>query len=264
MKEMTEAVIDSKNLQLKTQNNIENFRSLLDSVCNEVAKRFNLYKKDESPRKASIIDALSRFTCPGCIYRKLSEKSASSDVDAIYKECHKLAVNILVERLYQHCLDMGYTVAISTEAELEYGKVDILINVTKYGINLKHYTNELIIELKTENSLSLSQLFRYLLDVKGNTIIVWRIRKRQILVFNIDDLKPLLTEFVLMIYLRANRLLSSSHFTCEHAPERDYRPTQEDLQITIQDFAQSLLETLPHVLSITFGKLGLHVQEVKT
>jgi hypothetical protein len=243
-------------------NNLDSLQNMLDSICGEIAKHFNLYSKGGKPRKATIIDALSEFTCLACIHRRLSAKSAN-DVDAVYRECHKLAINILVERLYWLLKEMGYTVAISTETGLEYGKADIAITITRSGVNLKHQTEELIIEVKTGNSLSFSQLFRYLLGGKDNSIIIWRLRKRQILVFNTDSLKPLLAEFVAMIYLRGNRLLSSSQFTCEHEPRKDYHPTQEELQVAIQEFSQGLLETLPSVIITAIRKLGLQNKEVK-
>jgi hypothetical protein len=77
----------------------------------------------------------------------------------LYKECHRLAVNVLVEELYRLLNTMGYKVLISAEAELEYGKADILITVTNYGLNLKGETRELLIEVKTGNSVSLTQIF---------------------------------------------------------------------------------------------------------
>jgi len=249
--------------ELNNLDGLDSLQNMLDSVCSDIAKRFNLYNKSGKPRKATIIDVLSEFTCLACIYRKLSAKPPANDVDAVYRECHKLAVNILAERLYWLLKEMGYTVAISTETGLEYGKADIVITITRSGVNLKHQTEELIIEVKTGNSLSLSQLFRYLLSGKDNLIIIWRIRKRQILVFNTESLKPLLFEFATMIYLRGNRLLSSSPFICEHEPRKDYRPTQEELQIAIQEFSQGLLETLPSVIIAAIQKLGLQNKEAK-
>jgi len=158
---------------------------------------------------------------------------------------------------------MGYAVAISTETGLEYGKADIIITITRTGVNLKHQTEELIIEVKTGNSLSFSQLFRHLLSGKDNSIIIWRVRKRQILIFNTENLQPLLAEFATMIYLRGNRLLSSSQFTCEHEPREDYHPTQEVLQVAIQEFSQGLIETLPSVIIAAIQKLGLQNKEAK-
>ncbi|MEM3640574.1 MAG: hypothetical protein QXH37_01435, partial [Candidatus Bathyarchaeia archaeon] len=137
--------------------------------------------------------------------------SVIDNVDAIYRESHELAVNILVEELYAFLDKMGHKVIITTEAELNYGRADILITITNYGLNLKSKAKDLLVEVKTGNSLSFIQLFRYFLDGKSDTIIVWRVRKRQVLVFNAEKFKPLIAEFMRMICLRAIRLLSSNH-----------------------------------------------------
>jgi len=172
-------------------------------------------------------------------------------------ECHRLAVNVLVEELYNFLGRMGYNVMISTETKLEYGKADVTIAVTKYGIDLKCASNELLVEVKTGNSLSLPQLLRYLMDKRSKTILVWRVRRRQILFFNAESMKPLLMEFVRMICLRGTRLLSSPQSLCRHVQLPDYEPTQEALQTMFQDFAKALIETLPHILeAITEGLRG--------
>jgi hypothetical protein len=227
----------------------ETIRNMLNDVCGQVAHRFNLFNQNGKPRKATIIDVLAKHTCLGCISKILSEQTSACDVDALYRECHMLAVNVLVEELYSFLSRMGYKVLILTEAELEYGKADILITTTKFGINLKYKTNELLVEVKTGNSLSLSQLFRYLLDRQCNTIIVWRVRRRHILVFNAQQIEPLLREFMKMICLRANRLLTSpTPPTCSHERHSNQEPTQEDLKKALEEFSQALVETLPVIL----------------
>ena len=239
--------------------NHEQNKMMLDYICSNIASRFNLYGLNGMPRRATIIEALARYPCLTCVVEKLSEKTVKNEgVDPIYKECHRLAVNILVEELFYLLTRMGYKIAISTEMDLDYGKVDILINLTNYGLSLKNATKRLIIEVKTGNSISFSQIFRYLLDSKCNTIIVWRIRKRQVLVFNAQKLKPLLAEFVRMICLRAERLLSSEQIpSCQHVKNVSYQPSQEELQQAFEDFSEALVETLPTVLDIILKQLGI-------
>jgi len=77
----------------------ENHRNLLDKVCSQVADRFTLYNSNGKPRKATIIDVIAKSSCLACIARKLSKEAAHNDVDALYMECHMLAVNVLVEEL---------------------------------------------------------------------------------------------------------------------------------------------------------------------
>ncbi|MEM2145125.1 MAG: hypothetical protein QW279_07175, partial [Candidatus Jordarchaeaceae archaeon] len=144
------------------------------------------------------------------------------------------------------------------EAELQYGKVDILITVTNYGLSLKNSAKELLVEIKTGNSLSLTQIFRYLMNSRSETIIVWRIRKRQALVFNVNEIKPLLTEFMRMLCLRGIRLLSTQQIQpCQHQQEHCHQPKQEELEEMFRDFSKALIETLPSILQIIIGKLGI-------
>ena len=233
-------------------------KKLLEEVCSKIAVHYSLYYGGEKPRKGTIIEVIANSPCLACITKKLSGQSVASDVDSLYKECHRLAVSVLVEELYHLLNKIGYKVLISTEAELEYGKADVLITVTNYGLNLKDKTKELLVEVKTGNSLSLSQLFRYLLDSRSDAIVVWRVRKRQILAFNAQIIEPLLMEFTRMICLRGIRLLLSSQLQpCKHVKQSNYLPTQEELQEMFQDFSEAVIETLPHVVETIFRELGV-------
>lgn len=245
------------------KNDFENLRNLLDHVCSQVAQRFNLYSSNGKPRKATIIAVIAESACLACIAKKLSAQHTSNQVDAMYTEVHRLAVNVLVEELYNFLKGRGYNVMISTETQLEYGKADVTITITRYGINLKCNANELLVEVKTGNSFSLCQLFRYLMDKRSNTIFAWRVRRRQILVFETETIKPLLMEFMRIVCLRGTRLLSSPQLTCQHTQRPDYQPTQEALQKMFQDFAEALVETLPYILEAITEKLGNDSSEVK-
>jgi len=238
--------------------NFDNLQNQLDQICSQVAQRFTLYNRNGKPRKSTLIDVVAKSSCLSCITERLSNQAIPNEVDALYKECHSFAVNIIVEELYYLLDQMGYKVEVSTEEELEYGKADILITVTNYGLNLKGKTKELLVEVKTGISLSLSQLFRYLFDARSDTIVVWRVRKRQVLVFNAQNIKPLLTEFTRMICLRGIRLLSSPQLQpCQHLKQSNYLPTQEELQKMFKDFAEALVETLPNALKIIIENLDL-------
>lgn len=247
----------AKPLNLSKSRNLEDLRTSLDQVCSQVAQHFSFFNSNKKPRKATIISVIAETPCIACITKRLSAQATVNRVDALYTECHKLAVNVLVEELYNLLRGMGYNVIISTETALEYGKADVAIRITNYGIDLKCETNELLVEVKTGNSFSLCQLFRYLIDKRSNTILAWRIRRRQILVFNAENIKPLLMEFMRIICLRGNRLLSSPNSTCQHTQRQEYNPTQEALQEMFQDFAKALLETLPQILEAIVEKLGI-------
>lgn len=260
MKELTKSVkISTDPLRDMTQSpSLEYLQNTLNHICSRIAEQFNLCNQNGKIRKGTIIEAIARSTCITCANQRLSNQKATNKVDALYKECHTLAVSILVEELYRLLNQMGYKVLISTEAELEYGKVDVLITVTNYGLNLKNSARELLVEIKAGNSLSLTQIFRYLMDSRSDTIIVWRIRRRQVLVFDVHEVKPLLTEFVRMLCLRGIRLLSAEHIQpCQHERERCHQPKQDELEQMFRDFSKALIETLPSILQIITEKLGI-------
>jgi hypothetical protein len=247
--------ISHENLRNLDSSQLKNF---LNEICLDLAVRFNLYDLNSKPSNATIVDALAKSSCLICIAENLSNKKRVNNVDTLYRECHRLAVNVLVEELYYTLDQMGYKVAVSTEADLEYGKADVLITVTNYGLNLKDKTKELLVEVKTGNSLSLSQLFRYLLDSKSGAIVVWRVRKRQVLAFNAQIIKPLLTEFTRMICLRGIRLLLSPQLQpCQHVKQSNYLPTQHELQEMFKDFSEALIETLPYAIETILRELDV-------
>jgi len=234
-------------------------KKLFEEVCSKIAVHYNLYYENGKPRKSTIIEVIAKSPCLACITKKLSSQSVASDVDALYKECHRLAVNVLVEELCYLLNRMGYKVLISTEAELDYGKADILITVTNYGLNLKGKTRDLLIEVKTGNSLSLIQIFRYLWDSRSNAIVVWRVRKHQVLTFDSQKIEPLLAESIRMICLRGIRLLSSPQIqSCQHLTRSPYQPTATELERMFQDFAKATIETLPSVLNTILEQLDIN------
>jgi hypothetical protein len=236
----------------------EELRDALDSVCSEIACRFGLYDKSGRPRNAAILDIVASSPCLSCVSRRLSGTANTARVDGIYTEVHKLAVNVLIEELYNEFSNMGYSVSILSEAETKYGKVDVLIKPTNFGIALQYGTNELMIEIKTGVSVSIPQIFRYLLDKESDTIILWRIRKRQVLSFNGELLTPLLKRYMKTCILRGQRLLATPEQTsCKHSSPTDWSPTQGELQEMLEDFAVTIVETLPLVVKTVFEKLGV-------
>jgi hypothetical protein len=235
---------------------LQTMKDILDQICLQIARTFNLYASNGKLCKALIIDTIAESPCLACIVQKLSAGSRDTLIDDFYRECHKLAVNCLIEELHYAFAKIGYNVVISSETELDYGRADVIISVTKQGINLKCKSRDLLIEVKTGNSLSFSQLFRYLLDGRSDSVIVWRVRKSQVLVFNVQKFKPLLAGFIRMICLRAKRLLSSQQIQpCQHAKQSNHQPSQEELEKAFKEFSEALVETLPAVLQTVLKQL---------
>lgn len=234
----------------------EELKESLDHVCIEIASKFSLHNSNNRPRKAAIVDCIANSTCVGCIERELFDKSSRKRIDGIYLECHRLAVGTLIEELHDQFSSMGYSVLIRGESETEYGKVDVLIRPTNYGVKLRYGLNELMVEVKTGLSMSLSQIFRYLLDKEDQTLILWRIRNRQVLVFDGRYLKPILMRFMRNCILRGERLLRTGKAECEHPTKGNcWLPDQQTVQDMLEDFAGALLETLPCITKTIFRAL---------
>jgi hypothetical protein len=220
----------------------EKVRALFDDACLEIARRYNLYYKDGKPRRAKIIEIVARTTC---IDKEL-KKNMTDRVDDLYKECHQQACNILFEELHDRFRSMGLKVSVSTEKITEYCKADILILPNCHGVSLVSDRKQVAIEIKTGYSLSIVQLYRYLLDEPNRDLILWRIRNRQVLVFEGPSLRPLLIQFMRMFVLRTNRFLASAETSCEHRSDYTYwSPDQQRLQEAFSGFAHSVVDTLP-------------------
>lgn len=247
--------VNKIDLLLSNDSDYQKIRMLFDNVCSEIAARYNLCYSDGEPRKAKIIEVVARTACTFCIDRRLRE-NRTDRVDDFYKECHQFACNLLVEELQAQLTEKGYSVLITNEKKLEYGKVDILIIPNRHGADLRFNDKEVAIEVKTGFSLSFSQLFRYLLDNVDRTIILWRIRNKQVLLFEGTKLKPLLTQFMMMIVSRAERLLSNPEMSCKHALEpKNWSPNQQQLQNAFSDFSDGVVKTLPRIVETVVMRL---------
>lgn len=230
----------------------------LESLCSDIASKFDLHYSNKTPRKATIIETLAGTTCTSCISRRLMDGTVRKRIDGIYVEVHKLAISILIEELIDKFRSLGYSVSILSEAETTFGKVDVLIKPTKIGIALQYGTSELIVEVKSGISLSVSQIFRYMMAKENQTVILWRIRNRQVLSFDGVQFNGLLKRFMKTCILRGQRLLAAPTQTaCKHSIPTDWSPTQGELQQMLEDFAAALVESLPCVVETILHKLRL-------
>ena len=243
-------------LKVIGQKSFEELKDELEHLCSEIATRFSLYYPNKTPRKATIIQILAGSTCISCISKRLTNTKNQNRIDRLYSECHKLAVSILAEELNDQFMNQGYSVSISDEYQKEFGRVDVFIKITNYGIHLQSKNNELMVEVKAGFSISLPQILRYLLGRENETIIVWRIRNRQVLLFDGAKFKLLLMRFMQTCILRANRLLASTEPKCEHSTQNNkWTPAEKGIQDMLEDFAIAIVETLPHVTDKIFETL---------
>jgi hypothetical protein len=259
----TAQVIKKKSGQRTTCDWTESI-ALLDYVCSQIAERYDLFSRGQ-PRKATIIEVLARNTCISCVDRELRTKSMQR-IDNMYTELHRLACSLLVEELYSQLVKNGHTVTVTTEENIKYGKVDVLIVPSNHGLSLHSNQMEIAVEVKTGFSLSLPQVFRYMLDNVDRTLILWRIRNKQILLFEGTKLKPLLTQFMKMIVSRAERFLSNPETSCEHVPEcKSWSPNQRQLQAAFSDFSDAVVKTLPSVVETVVMMLdGKQIEATET
>ena len=198
----------------QTTGNWTEMLSLLDYVCSQIADRYELFSKGQ-PRRPMILEVLAKNDCLSCISKELQPKSFQR-IDSIYSELHRLAASLFIEALHSRLVKNGHKVTIAAEASIRYGTADILIIPTNHGINIQSNKVEIVVEIKSGFSLSVTQILRYLIDNNRRALILWRIRNQQVLLFEATEIEELLMQFVKMIIARArdySKLLNSTAVT---------------------------------------------------
>ncbi len=115
----------------------------------------------------------------------------------------------------------------------------------------------MLVEVKTGFSLSLSQLFRCMFD-NAQSLVLWRVRSRQVLVLERIELEPLLELFMKMTIVRGKRLLARLDGPCSHESQlRNWSSSQQELQGMLSDFLNAVTETLPIAVDAVLRKLGI-------
>ncbi|MGA3112050.1 MAG: hypothetical protein ABSE15_08465 [Candidatus Bathyarchaeia archaeon] len=242
----------------QTTNDWTEILSLLDYICSQIGDRYDLFSKGQL-RRAMILEVLAKNACLGCLDKQLQTKSFQR-IDSIYSELHQLAANLLVEALHSQFIKNGHKVTIATEASIRYGTADILIIPSNHGISIHSSKLEIVVEIKTGFSLSIPQLFRYLIDNNHRTIVLWRIRNQQLLFLDAKEIEALLMQFVKMIIARGERLLKASEIDCSHSTEtKSWSPNSQQLQETFSDFSRGVMETLPSVVDVVVAKFEQEV-----
>ena len=237
--------------------------AILDYVCSQIADRYDLFSKGQ-PRKATIIEVLAKNPCIACVDKALRAKNFQR-IDNMYSELHQLACSLLIEELYTQLVKIGHRVAITTEENLKYGKVDVFIIPCKYGLSLHSNHMEIAVEVKTGFSLSVPQLLRYLIDNNRRSLILWRIRNQQVLLFEAREIEELLMQFVKMIVSRGERLLEAPEFNCGHSTgPKSWSPNSQQLQETFSDFSKGIIKTLPSVVEAVVTKFEREMKQMET
>ena len=253
-------VINIQQRSCSTENNCEEWTelvSLLDGLTSKIAERYDLFSNGQ-PRKAMIVEILARNICIACADRELRNR-VFQRIDAIYNELHRLASNLLVEALYEQFVSSGQKVIIATEAKIKFGTADILIIASKRGISLLTNQSEIVVEIKTGYSLSITQLLRYLIDMehRQRSLVVWRVRNAQVFTLEGPEIRRLVLLFTRMIILRAERLLQAQEIDCDHVKEQTtWVPNSQHVQESLSDFSKGIAATMPDVIAKIIAKIG--------
>jgi len=231
-------------------------RSQIDDLCLKIVTKFNLYDSTGRPRNAFVLNALTKYSCIGCLVNTFTQPYKWVDVDAIYKENHRLAVNLLTEQLQYRLGKEGFNSVVQDEVEGDYGRVDVLIRQISCGVLLTYNGAQFIVEVKTGKGLSYDQIFRYLIDWPNATLIVWRVIMRQIITLDQKAVSPFLLTYLETILQRGTRLLNGDKITpCNHNYTNEKPYVIRDPQGLINEFLLVLTETLPNIIDTIVQQL---------
>ncbi|MEM2129631.1 MAG: hypothetical protein QXZ70_03425 [Candidatus Bathyarchaeia archaeon] len=209
----------------------------LDALVDKIAHEFNLYYK-EYPRKASILDALLRYRCPGCVVKALTQQS-TKEIDAIYIENHRLAVNMLLEQLKAKIRAEGLCGTVEAEVTGNYAKTDILIKLEKPD-------RHIVIEVKCGKSFDYPQILRYFLqDRRIALVAVWRVSLHQLILISRSEIKALLTLATEAAINEAKTVLKRNENTCNHKMSEP-----KDITATPQELVNSTLRGIADIKTV--------------
>jgi len=218
----------------------------------ENCRKYGVYTANGKVRKAYVLDVLTRYTCPGCVVKALTQMRTCLEVDAIFRENHDLAVSLLIQALRN--LSKG-RLAVNGEVNCGLGRLDILVKRLNGGLlQVQTGGHELIIEIKTNMSFGMKQALRYLIEKPDATAIIWRVRKRQILVIDGRKHRWLIIAYIAAALQHGLTILNEDYMPCNH--DLAGKPFElKDPQAFLDDFLASLVEGLPKVVDMVMRLL---------
>ena len=233
-------------------------RSMLDEVCGKIAEKFAVYDRAGRPRKAFILDVLTRYTCPCCAVKALTQMRRP-EVDSIFKECHNLAVTLLIQALRNMSKSCF---AVDGEFSCEYGRLDVLVRRLNGGLlQVQAGGKELIVEIKTNMGVSMKQALRYLMEKPEATAIVWRVRKRQILVIDGKKHRALIAIYIAAALQQGLTVLNGDFTPCNHNLMAE--PFElKNPQSFLDDFLTCLTDGLPKIVDMVLEALLISPQSL--
>ena len=177
--------------------------------------------------------------------------------DQIYREKHDLAESKLIERLKNALTTIG-TVVVSKELRKNLGTYDILISQNNPLKIIPKVGCQVIVEMKTGLSLSLTQLERYF--EPGSVLFVIRIATQQVIRLEASKYEKMLSASTLDLAEKLKRILKDKAIIvpglhCSGCPVQDcqyYVPhssstilrTPRDIQEELDQFLMNLYPTI--------------------
>lgn len=238
------AKVKETGLQAKPDDEFfEYLRNCIDELCCKVAEKYKLYDSYGRPRRAFILDTLIKYACRGCIVKVLTQLRRDDDVDRLFVQNHKLAVNLLVEQLRSRLGAAGLKGKIEEEANGAYGRPDILIKLTSTGLVIKVGDVEIIVEVKTGKGFSYAQLFRYLIERPNAVLVLCRVAQHQSIVIKGTEIHDLLVMVMEAALSRGIDILNGGYEECNHNPVSDSPYVVENAQAIVDSFLASLPKT---------------------
>lgn len=235
---------------------LKRLKSCLDEVCKKIAEKYQLYDQRRRAREAFILDALMRFDCYGCIVNTLTEMPGNDKIDAIYSQNHALATNLLVETLRYYLNVNGLPVSVISELEGGFGRIDVAVIPTRTGVILELDGEVIIIEIKTGESFSYSQLLRYMLEKPAAILVLWRVTEDQVIVLKGEELRRLLIFYAMAALHRGLSILKGIDATCNHNKAHGKAPVKNPQEV-VDKFLKALQDGLPKVVETVFKLLGV-------
>lgn len=237
-----------------SQAKVANLREALFHECNKIAKEYELFLPSGQARLSTILAILSSSPSLCCAAKALRNRR-QNQIDPYYTGRHSVAVGLIVDALYDGLTARKYGVMIGTEVPSTFGRLDILLEPTWHGVELRFNDHRIGIEVKTGLSIDLAQIFRYVLDV--DSLILVRMRPRQVITIRQTELLDPLSTILSAWISRARRLLADKDLVCHHkkndAPLRFL--DSEALAQDIVRFTQDIHATLSSVVESVVREL---------
>jgi hypothetical protein len=226
-------------------------KNCLDEVCERIAEKYGIYDGMGRLRKALVLEVLTRYTCPSCALKALTQMRARAEVDAIFREEHSLAISLLVHTLRHLSKDL----TVESEVRCEYGRLDVLVKKANGGlVQLRANDREVVVEVKTNMGFSLNQALRYLIERPSATVVIWRVRKRQAMVIDGVRHRWLIMAFMAASLQHGLTILSGDFEQCNHRLVDGSFEVQNPQEM-LDDFLSGLIESFPIVVNVVMTLL---------